>query len=55
MKKKLSEIIKDIEKLEPKNIIDYIFRGSGLNQYVKKTGKKKKPKKYLIGKGELPY
>ncbi len=30
------QIMKEIEELEPRNIIDYIFKGSGLNQWARK-------------------
>lgn len=29
------EMMAELEKLEPKNIIDYIFKGSALTQYLK--------------------
>jgi hypothetical protein len=37
-KKKMyfKDFIKEIEELEPKNIIDYIVKGSALTQYVKR-------------------
>ena len=36
----IRQFIKDVEKLEPKNIVEYIFKGSGLNQYLKLQEKK---------------
>ena len=32
----VGRIIKEIDELEPKNIIDYIFKGSGFNQWARK-------------------
>lgn len=31
-----SQIINEIEELEPRNLIDYIFRGSGLSQWARR-------------------
>ncbi len=37
----LKQLIKELEELEPKNIVEYIFKGSALNQWIsKRTGKK---------------
>jgi len=49
MDKKMSikQMMKEIEELEPKNVIDYIFKGSGFNQFIKRhklEGKWKKDK-----------
>ena len=30
------QVMKEIEELEPRNIVDYIFRGSGLTRFMKK-------------------
>ena len=30
----VEQVIREIEELEPKNIIDYIYKGSGFNQWV---------------------
>lgn len=32
----MKEMMKELEELEPKNIVDYIFQGSALHQYMKK-------------------
>ena len=33
----IKQFIKELEELEPKNIIDYIFKGSALNQWMRKN------------------
>lgn len=33
----IRQMLKEIEELEPKNLIDYIFRGSGINQWLRKN------------------
>jgi|GEM_PF-4184136 hypothetical protein len=30
------QVMQELQKLEPKNIIDYIFQGSALTRYMKK-------------------
>lgn len=37
----IKQFMKEVENLEPKNVVDYIFRGSGLNQWRKKYIKDK--------------
>ena len=32
----VKQFMKELEELEPKNMVDYIFRGSALNQWRKK-------------------
>ena len=32
----MKEMMDELKELEPKNFIDYIFKGSALNQYLKK-------------------
>lgn len=46
MKKRITikELMKEIDKREPTNIIDYIFRGSGLTQVLNDLAKEKKNK-----------
>lgn len=41
MAKKISpkQLKKDVDALEPKNIIDYIFQGSGLNRWLRENTK----------------
>ena len=37
------QLMNEIEELEPKNIIDYIFKGSGLHQWLSKNILPEKP------------
>lgn len=30
------QFMKELEELEPKNLVDYVFRGSALNQWMKR-------------------
>lgn len=41
-KRKISvkQFMKELDELEPKNIIDYIFRGSALNQWIAREKEK---------------
>lgn len=32
----IKKFLKELERLEPKNIVDYIFKGSALTQWIKK-------------------
>lgn len=34
------KLMKELEELEPKNLIDYVFRGSALNQWMRKNNAK---------------
>ncbi len=43
-KKTLRQILKEIEDLEPTNMTDYIFRGSGVVQWMKLNGFDDTPK-----------
>jgi len=38
-------MMQEIEELEPKNILEYIFKGSGLNQYCRKHFNQTRSKK----------
>lgn len=31
----IKQMMKEVEELEPKSIVDYIFKGSGLSQWMK--------------------